>query len=290
LAGTPTRAYHRFLGWATQANAAVADYQPGDSYTADAPAVLFALWEEITYDLRFHYGNGAAPYTTSFGAVDVTYYLNRVALFAPAPAREACVLIGWADTPGAAVPQYALSGAVTPTADSDYYAVWQFIANTSGGQSVTITPADAFPWGTRMEVRVTGSNTLAVAATPGQIVSLLTYSITFEGLQPTAPVTVRLSIPQWFIDDGHDTSDLLVLHKSDTYGGAGLPLTVGQSSDGRHYLEFEASSFSDYTIVWDCPQENGNNNQDGKNWGLFDWLRLLIEWIRRVLALIGIRF
>jgi len=41
----PVRTGYTFKGWATSAGAIVAQYQPGGSYTANAGATLFAVWE-----------------------------------------------------------------------------------------------------------------------------------------------------------------------------------------------------------------------------------------------------
>ncbi|MDR1463761.1 MAG: InlB B-repeat-containing protein [Oscillospiraceae bacterium] len=47
LSGTiPTRSGYIFKGWATNATATTAQYQPGGSYTADANATLYAVWEQ----------------------------------------------------------------------------------------------------------------------------------------------------------------------------------------------------------------------------------------------------
>ena len=42
----PVRKGYTFLGWAKKANAAKADYQPGDTYTAEGNVTLYALWEK----------------------------------------------------------------------------------------------------------------------------------------------------------------------------------------------------------------------------------------------------
>jgi hypothetical protein len=36
-----------FKGWATDKNALTAQYQPGDSYTADSSVTLYAVWETL---------------------------------------------------------------------------------------------------------------------------------------------------------------------------------------------------------------------------------------------------
>lgn len=42
---TPTRTNHNFLGWATSEGATTAQYQPGGSFTTEAAATLYAVWE-----------------------------------------------------------------------------------------------------------------------------------------------------------------------------------------------------------------------------------------------------
>jgi len=47
----PTRTGYSFLGWSTSSTATTATYQPGGSYTANADAVLYAVWRVISYTL-----------------------------------------------------------------------------------------------------------------------------------------------------------------------------------------------------------------------------------------------
>ncbi|MBO4354416.1 MAG: InlB B-repeat-containing protein [Clostridia bacterium] len=54
----PTRTGYTFLGWATSSSATSATYQPGGSYTANANATLYAVWQKITYN--FYVSNLAA--------------------------------------------------------------------------------------------------------------------------------------------------------------------------------------------------------------------------------------
>ena len=53
----PTREGYDFLGWATDAEATAAQYQPGDTYTTEGDATLYAVWGPITYTISFD-GNG----------------------------------------------------------------------------------------------------------------------------------------------------------------------------------------------------------------------------------------
>lgn len=67
LSGTrPTRDGYTFLGWATSKTASSAQYQPGDTYTANAAATLYAVWEKnapsIEERLRAAIANGKSQF------------------------------------------------------------------------------------------------------------------------------------------------------------------------------------------------------------------------------------
>jgi uncharacterized repeat protein (TIGR02543 family) len=47
----PTRTGYTFKGWGTSSSATTPSYQPGGSYTANAAATLYAIWQKITYTL-----------------------------------------------------------------------------------------------------------------------------------------------------------------------------------------------------------------------------------------------
>ena len=44
----PTRTNHQFLGWSTSSTATSATYSAGGTYTANAGAVLYAVWKDVT--------------------------------------------------------------------------------------------------------------------------------------------------------------------------------------------------------------------------------------------------
>ena len=46
----PTRSGYTFLGWSTSSTATSATYSAGGSYTANASATLYAVWQKITYN------------------------------------------------------------------------------------------------------------------------------------------------------------------------------------------------------------------------------------------------
>ena len=47
---TPTRDKYNFLGWSTSSVATVATYAPGDVYSTNASATLYAVWEKANYE------------------------------------------------------------------------------------------------------------------------------------------------------------------------------------------------------------------------------------------------
>ena len=49
--GKPTRSGYEFLGWALNAGAGTAVYQPGGAFDREADTTLYAVWREIRYDL-----------------------------------------------------------------------------------------------------------------------------------------------------------------------------------------------------------------------------------------------
>lgn len=48
---SPTRTGFEFAGWATSADAVVAQYQPGGTYAVDADVTLYAVWSVISFTL-----------------------------------------------------------------------------------------------------------------------------------------------------------------------------------------------------------------------------------------------
>lgn len=56
----PTRSGYIFKGWATSASATTATYQPGASYTTNAPLALYAVWQQGTYTIAYAANGGSS--------------------------------------------------------------------------------------------------------------------------------------------------------------------------------------------------------------------------------------
>ena len=116
---TPTRAGYTFLGWATNATATIAQYQPGGSYTANADVTLYAVWaKNYTVSYNANGGTGAPGSQTKVSGQTLTLSTTR-------PTRPCHVFVGWATSASATTAQYQPGGSFTTNANTTLYAVWE---------------------------------------------------------------------------------------------------------------------------------------------------------------------
>ena len=116
----PRRSGYVFAGWSTMANGA-ANYQPGDRYTADESATLYAVWQKAAENYTLHYSTDqGVPVPTSQTAAGGT----QVKLSTVVPRKSGYVFLGWADRQGGA-PAYRAGDTYTLQQNTTLYAVWQ---------------------------------------------------------------------------------------------------------------------------------------------------------------------
>ncbi len=116
----PRRSGYIFVGWSTTADGA-ANYQPGDRYTADESATLYAVWEKAAENYTLHYSTDqGVPVPASQTAAGGT----QVQLSAVVPRKSGYVFQGWADRQGG-TPAYRAGDAYTLQQNTTLYAVWQ---------------------------------------------------------------------------------------------------------------------------------------------------------------------
>ncbi len=135
----PTRTGYRFLGWSTDKMAVSPSYSAGGSYSADAGATLYAVWQANTYTVVYN-ANGGSGSTSSSSH---TYGIAK-ALTANAFTRAGYSFLGWAASSNAASATYTDQQSVSNlTAEPDgtvtLYAVWA--TDTVTVTKVTVTPA-----------------------------------------------------------------------------------------------------------------------------------------------------
>ena len=116
----PRRSGYVFAGWSTTANGTV-NYQPGDRYTADESATLYAVWQKAAENYTLHYSTDqGVPVPASQTAVGGT----QVKLSTVVPRKSGYVFLGWADRQGG-TPAYRAGDTYTLQQNTTLYAVWQ---------------------------------------------------------------------------------------------------------------------------------------------------------------------
>lgn len=118
----PTRTGYAFLGWATSRTATVPEYAPGDSYTDEASATLYAVWRYIpkTYEVRYDANGGGNAPANQTKTEDVMLTLS-----ATIPTRYGYTFKGWATLSDATTANYQAGGSYTANESVTLYAVWE---------------------------------------------------------------------------------------------------------------------------------------------------------------------
>ncbi|MBQ7874102.1 MAG: InlB B-repeat-containing protein [Oscillospiraceae bacterium] len=116
----PSREGHSFMGWASFAESAEAEYQPGDIYSADADITLYAVWQKNTYTVLYNANGGtAAP------EKQTKFYGEPLVLSAVYPFRNGYTFLGWASSAEAKAPEYQPGGVYDLNENIVLYAVWE---------------------------------------------------------------------------------------------------------------------------------------------------------------------
>ena len=116
----PRRSGYVFAGWSTTANGTV-NYQPGDRYTADESATLYAVWQKAAENYTLHYSTDqGVPVPASQTAAGGT----QVKLSTVVPRKSGFVFLGWADRQGG-TPAYRAGDTYTLQQNTTLYAVWR---------------------------------------------------------------------------------------------------------------------------------------------------------------------
>ena len=119
----PTKTGYTFKGWATSSSATTAQYQPGGSYTANASATLWAVWQIITYTITYksNYSGGPSDVTQSknYGSA-VT--LKGASTFT----RTNYTFLYWyTNSSGTGGTQYNAGASYNTNKDLTLYAIWK---------------------------------------------------------------------------------------------------------------------------------------------------------------------
>ena len=123
----PTRSGYKFLGWSTSSTATSPTYTAGGSYTANANATLYAVWEknptQYTVSYNANGGSGAPASQTKSENVAITLSSTK-------PTRSGYTFLGWSTSSTATSPTYYPGSSYTTNASATLYAVWEKLSET----------------------------------------------------------------------------------------------------------------------------------------------------------------
>ena len=133
---TPSRSYYNFVGWATDPDAAKADYASGATFALNQDITLYAVWSLCTYTVSYNAngGSGAPESQTKTYGVDLT--LSDVV-----PTRTGYIFQGWSTSSNSSASvNYLPGGTYSGNSNLTLYAVWKAETYTvhfdlNGGES-----------------------------------------------------------------------------------------------------------------------------------------------------------
>lgn len=145
----PSRTGYTFKGWATSASGSVA-YASGASYTANASATLYAVWQANTYTVKYNANGGTGAPSNQTKTHGVTLTLSSTKPTRASENDDGVVTTytfkGWATSSNATTVSYAAGAKYTANASITLYAVWAKTStvttydvsyNTNGGSTVS---------------------------------------------------------------------------------------------------------------------------------------------------------
>ena len=118
----PTRSGYTFLGWSTSSTATSPTYYPGSSYTTNASATLYAVWEKLpeTYTIKYNANGGTGAPATQTKTEDV-----NITLSSTKPTRSGYKFLGWSTSSTATSATYQSGATYSTNASVTLYAVWR---------------------------------------------------------------------------------------------------------------------------------------------------------------------
>lgn len=119
----PTRTGYTFLGWSTSSTATSATYAAGATYSANAAATLYAVWQKETYTVSYN-GNAPVGTATNVPAAQTKTYGTTLVLSSIEPMLSGYSFSGWGTSSSATTPTYQPGGNYTNNEAAVLYAIW----------------------------------------------------------------------------------------------------------------------------------------------------------------------
>lgn len=147
-ATVPTRTNYTFKGWSTSNTATTPTYAASGSYTANASATLYAVWELAirTLTLSFNANGGSNPPSSlSVETAESAYSFQVPQQAVDTPYYDHHIFLGWSTEEDGAV-EYTYPMSITIQQNTTLYAVWRletftiaFNANGGSNSPASIT-------------------------------------------------------------------------------------------------------------------------------------------------------
>lgn len=153
----PTRTGYTFKGWATSASGSVV-YDPGDAYTANSAATLYAKWKTITYTVTYNANGGSGAPSSQ-----TKTYGKSLTLSSTKPTRAGYTFVSWNTKADGKGTSYAPGASYTTNAALSLYAIWSVntytITYDANGGTLTGDTTQTKTHGTALQLTGTATRT-----------------------------------------------------------------------------------------------------------------------------------
>jgi len=268
----PTRTGYKFLGWAASKTATSAQYQPGESYTANAAVTLYAVWKENDYTVSYDANGG-----TGAPAAQTKKHGTALTLSSTKPTRMGYTFLGWAASKTATSAQYQPGGSYTANAAVTLYAVWKENAPTYA-TTLTVSSATASQ-GKEVSLNV------SLAGNPGIIG--INFQITYDKTRLKLIGYADGAMKDWSVGIGESEKAIWIDEAADVINGNILTLkfqVLDNAPDGLAEVTvtgFKAAALDESAVnanivaggVTVTSRIPGDVNDDGEV-DIFDCVRL----------------
>ena len=256
----PTRTGYTFKGWGTSSSSTTVAYASGGSYTNNASATLYAVWQALTYTVSYNANKGSgAP------ANQTKTYGKALTLSSTKPTRTGYTFKGWGTSSSSTTVAYASGGSYTNNASATLYAIWTLAytkpkitslsvtrSNSSGTVSDEGTNAKVtFSWSTyntltNIVIKALLGTTVvkSVTLTPGGKSGTVSQVIGSNALSVEKTYTIKITVT----DSGGSTNASKVLgsirYPIDVLKG-GKGVSFGKTAQNSNYVDFGWSACFD---------------------------------------------
>lgn len=118
----PIRTGFEFKGWGISSMDSTPIYQPGGTYSLDENITLYAIWDAITYEIKYDLNGGTGTFVKQ-----IKNYGQNITLSDAIPTKEGYKFDGWSESSTAESATYQPGATFTKDTNTTLYAVWRVI-------------------------------------------------------------------------------------------------------------------------------------------------------------------